>query len=480
MARIALHALGCRLNEAEIERLSLDLQSAGHTIVRMEDAPDVVVLNTCGVTADAMRKSRHMARRLARHRPQCLVIMGCALDLTPLDAAFLSAFDQAPCAGDPADQAQISRGSARMRAADASGEHIATQGEASPSHISPAAGLSSSPSPQPIDILHIRREEKPFAARHILARVAAICLPTPRQVPEEGSHRAHTRGFIKIQDGCNNQCSYCAVRLARGSERSEPAAAVLEDVRAQLARGCREIVLTGVQLGAWREGECRLPELLCLLLEETPAERLRLSSIEPWHVGPSLWRLWESPRLCPHFHIPVQSGSDAVLKAMRRRILIPAFLERLSAIRLAIPGVRISTDLIVGFPGETDAMWAETLDFIDAAAFDDVHLFRFSPRPGTEAASLPNPLGDALKRARYAQAQARIETIRRLRLADCLGSAHAVLWESAEKPVGGKRLWKGYSANYLLFRREFEVEKTMRGTITHEIFDHRDLLPRGS
>ena len=193
-------------------------------------------------------------------------------------------------------------------------------------------------------------------------------------------------------------------------------------------------------------------------------------------MRPELWNLWQDQRLCPHFHIPVQSGSDAVLTAMKRRTPIEGYLQKLDAIRETIPNVRISTDLIVGFPGETDEMWQETMHFIDQAQFDDVHLFRFSARPGTIAASLPNPVTPDVKRQRWNQAQERIQTIQKNRLIQAIGQPCDVLWESHENTTDGKtQIWTGYSKNYLQISRPFDIGIDMRGQITRVTFEEMDI-----
>lgn len=428
--KIAFHYLGCRLNEAENEQIARVLIEAGHCMTTLEDAPDVILLNTCGVTSEAMRKSRNYARRMAANAPQLLVLMGCAIDLM--------AAGETPV----------------------SDEDLTHESETR--------------------VIRILRKDRPQAAQIILNAIdecsAHAQVTDAERMQAAASYKLRMRSFIKIQDGCNNQCTYCSVRLARGPERSESAEQIIAEIQKCLTLGEREIVLTGVQLGAWHENQNRLPWLISHILEKTDVQRLRLSSIEPWHVRPELWLLWQDKRLCPHFHIPVQSGSDAVLTAMKRRTPIEGYLQKLEAIRQNIPNVRISTDLIVGFPGETDEMWQETMQFIDEAQFDDVHLFRFSARPGTLAASLPNPVSPEVKRMRWNQAQERIQNIQKQRLMQTVGQHCEVLWENAEENLkGNTKLWSGYSQNYLQIFRAFETGANMRGQITHEVFTEADI-----
>ncbi len=425
--KIAFHYLGCRLNEAENELIARDLVAAGYQMVTIDDQPDVIVLNTCGVTGEAMRKSRKCARKLAAGCPRMLVLMGCAVDLME--------------AGEnPVDD-----------------DEVASKAE------------------ENVRIVRILRKDKPNATRIILDAIRQYLSNPPQDGAESPKYRLRMRSFIKIEDGCNNQCTYCSVRLARGREESLPSQQIISEINRCIALGEKEFVLTGVQVGAWKEGDRRLHDLIRDILDHTQVQRLRLSSIEPWHTRPELWTMWHDTRLCPHFHIPVQSGCDEVLAAMKRRTPIDGYLDKISAIRSEIPNVRISTDLIVGFPGETDEMWQQTIAFIRRAAFDDVHLFRFSARPGTIAAALPNQIPPEIKHKRWYEAESLISEIRRQRLTSCIQQPCEVLWENICEKGGDKNCWYGYSKNYLRLNRWFDADRWMRGTVTQEIFDSSDI-----
>ena len=428
MVRIAFHYLGCRLNEAENEAIARSMTDKGHEIVAIADNPDVIVLNTCGVTADAMRKSRNLMRRFAVAGARLLVLMGCAVDL--MQAGENSVLDD-----------DLRQGAKRD---------------------------------DDLRIVRIYRDDRPKAADIIARAIDETWNASVAQAPS--AYKPRIRCFIKIEDGCNNACTYCSVRLARGRERSVAGADIVEEIRRCLALGEREIVLTGVQLGAWKEGDRRLPDLIGDILSKTDVERLRLSSIEPWHLRPELYELWSDKRLCPHFHTPVQSGSDAVLSMMRRRTHLAEFESKINDLRRKIPNVRVSTDLIVGFPGETDAMWRETLDFIERIGFDDIHLFRFSARPGTIAATLPNPVAPEVKRERWNEAHDRMMQIKRDKMQASIGALCRVLWETrGHEIVDGKRRWSGYAENYLRLYRYFDADRSMRGTVTCEIFGENDI-----
>ena len=428
MVRIAFHYLGCRLNEAENEAIARSMTDKGHEIVAIADNPDVIVLNTCGVTADAMRKSRNLMRRFAAAGARLLVLMGCAVDLMQAGENSVSDDD-------------LRQGAKRD---------------------------------DDLRIVRIYRDDRPKAADIIARAIDETWNASVAQAPT--AYKPRIRCFIKIEDGCNNACTYCSVRLARGRERSVAGADIVEEIRRCLALGEREIVLTGVQLGAWKEGDRRLPDLIGDILSKTDVERLRLSSIEPWHLRPELYELWSDKRLCPHFHTPVQSGSDAVLSMMRRRTHLAEFESKINDLRRKIPNVRVSTDLIVGFPGETDAMWRETLDFIERIGFDDIHLFRFSARPGTIAATLPNPVAPEVKRERWNEAHDRMMQIKRDKMQASIGALCRVLWETrGHEIVDGKRRWSGYAENYLRLYRYFDADRSMRGTVTCEIFGENDI-----
>ena len=428
MVRIAFHYLGCRLNEAENEAIARSMTDKGHEIVAIADNPDVIVLNTCGVTADAMRKSRNLMRRFAAAGARLLVLMGCAVDLMQAGENSVSDDD-------------LRQGAKRD---------------------------------DDLRIVRIYRDDRPKVADIIARAIDETWNASVAQAPT--AYKPRIRCFIKIEDGCNNACTYCSVRLARGRERSVAGADIVEEIRRCLALGEREIVLTGVQLGAWKEGNRRLPDLIGDILSETDVERLRLSSIEPWHLRPELYELWSDKRLCPHFHTPVQSGSDAVLSMMRRRTHLAEFESKINDLRRKIPNVRVSTDLIVGFPGETDAMWRETLDFIERIGFDDIHLFRFSARPGTIAATLPNPVAPEVKRERWNEAHDRMMQIKRDKMQASIGALCRVLWETrGHEIVDGKRRWSGYAENYLRLYRYFDADRSMRGTATCEIFGENDI-----
>jgi threonylcarbamoyladenosine tRNA methylthiotransferase MtaB len=273
--------------------------------------------------------------------------------------------------------------------------------------------------------------------------------------------QARTRAFVKIQDGCDNNCTYCIVRVARGRQRSRPRRDILAEVEARVAVGYQEVVLTGVHIGAYgrdsgRQGDESLWALVEAILMRTNVRRLRLSSIEPWDLAPACLRLWEDSRLCRHLHLPLQSGCDATLQRMGRGYTAGQFAAWVEAAREAIPGVAITTDVMVGFPGESEVEFNESLCFVEVMGFARIHVFKYSARPGTPAATMPGQVPPLVKKAR-SRAMMKVgrhsaEAFRRA----CLGCTLEVLWEAQTKgsELGQKTLWSGLTDNYLRVRTQ--------------------------
>ncbi len=347
--RIHLQTLGCRLNEAELEAWARQFRHRGCRIATAAEPADVLVVNTCAVTAEAVRKSRKLLRRLQREHPKArLVVSGCAASLADADL------------GDTA-----------------------------------------------IDLIVDNADKD----RLVEITADALALPPPAQHPgvdaaEALFARGRQRAFIKVQDGCRYACTFCITTVARGAERSRPLADILAEINAVAASGVHEIVLTGVQLGGYGRGPQAVggaPDLAALIaavLADTDVPRIRLGSVEPWDLPNHFWQLFDEPRLMPHLHLPLQSGSDTVLKRMARRCKTRDFARLVQDGRAAIPDLQVSTDVIVGFPGETDAEWRETLDFVATVGFSDLHIFPYSPRADTRAAEMPDPIPEPIKRER--------------------------------------------------------------------------------
>ncbi|HYA00205.1 MAG TPA: MiaB/RimO family radical SAM methylthiotransferase [Candidatus Binatia bacterium] len=363
--RVALTALGCKVNYAEMAELAGALAAAGCEVVPDDEPADVRVVNSCAVTLQADATTRKTLHRLRRREPAChLVLTGCSVDANP----------------------------ARYLTAGAAGR--------------PARAIADSV---------FANADKPRIAEHVAA-LPALSGGEPRP-PRHAALRS--RAFIKVQDGCRHRCAYCIVWRARGASRSVPEPAVLARAREALAAGHAELVLTGVDLGSYgRDLGGDLAHLLRRLLDEVgDAARIRLSSINANDITDRLIRLNADPRLCGHWHIPLQSGSDRILRAMRRGHRRDRYLRVVEALRRENPATELTTDLMAAFPGETDEDHLETLELIREVGFLRCHVFRYSPRPDTEAAAMPLRVDEGtarrrsaeLRRAAAASAQERLE-----------------------------------------------------------------------
>jgi threonylcarbamoyladenosine tRNA methylthiotransferase MtaB len=391
--KIFLDTIGCRLNQAEIESMARQFRRAGHEIVATAKEADLAVINTCSVTSAAASDSRAAIRRAKRQGAGEVVATGCWATLEPAKAAEL-----------PGVHRVVSNLQKDNLAAEL------------------------------LELPHEFFDLEPLA-----------------RSPLPGVH-ARTRAFIKVQDGCENACTFCITSVARGASRSHPLENVVADVRAALTGGAKEIVLTGVQLGSWGRDLARpqsLAELLSSLLEQPSLARLRLSSLEPWDVVADFFSLWRDERLCRHLHLPLQSGSEAVLKRMRRKITPDSFSALVQAARAAIPEVAITTDIIVGFPGETEAEFAETVAFVKSLNFAGGHVFTYSARPGTPAARMKAQVRHEIRKERNAALRAVLEESAQAYQAGFIGRTLPVLWEGSSRLTEAGWTLEGLTDNYL-------------------------------
>ena len=408
--RVYLGFTGCRLNEAEIERLGRQFAARGDVITREAAEADLVVINTCAVTKEATRKSRRLIRQAARANPDARIIAtGCYAELSPEQVAALP-------------------GVARVIGNRQKDDLVALTSEG----------------------------ERPDYEREPLARE-----------PLPPGTLGRTRAFVKVQDGCDNRCTFCVTTIARGTGRSRPPEEIVTEVGLLAGAGYREVVLTGVHLGSYGHdlGERRgLAGLVRALLERTPIPRIRLSSLEPWDLDPGFFDLWSDSRLCPHLHLPLQSGCDATLRRMARRTTQASFAALVEEARARIPDLALTTDIIVGFPGESDEEFEESIRFVERMGFARLHVFPYSPRPGTAAARMPDQVREAVKKERRARMLDLSARLWEAFQARHIGRTYEVLWESARGATPEGIVWSGLTGNYL---RVLTVTQEMLGnTIT--------------
>lgn len=345
MPTVSVYTLGCKVSQYESEALLEELVRRGFTPVEFDTTADVYVINTCTVTAESDRKSRQYIRRALSTNPDAVVaVMGCYSQRSANEVAAICGV-------------KIVIGTAdKMKVADLVTEYLSGKREGQ---------YISAPS------LDGEKFEKMCVNR------------APR-----------TRAYVKIEDGCESRCSYCAIRHARGPVRSKLPDDVIAEVEGLYKNGTREVVLTGIETGSYGrdlDGDVDLAKIILELDRRGSCERLRLGSLAPELVGEKfITRVKDAAILTPHFHLSVQSGSDTVLRLMRRRYTREYALETVELFRKHIDGVQFTTDLMVGFPGETEKCFLETVDFVRKARFLDAHVFAYSEREGTDAVSLPN------------------------------------------------------------------------------------------
>ncbi|MCX7112123.1 MAG: tRNA (N(6)-L-threonylcarbamoyladenosine(37)-C(2))-methylthiotransferase MtaB [Proteobacteria bacterium] len=393
--RIHLKTLGCRLNEAELETWARQFQAEGHQIINNAADADLIVLNSCAVTHDAVRKSKQLIRRTHRQSPNAkLLVSGCYASLNPEEAK---------------------------------------------------AALG-------VDLVVTNRDK----GRLVEIAKEILDMPTMPELASEPGEASlfalgRQRAFVKVQDGCRYRCTFCIVTLARGEENSRGIVEIVDEINALHQEGIQEAILTGVHLGGWGSDlGLRLEDLISAVLDNTDIPRLRLGSLEPWELSDKFFVLLQNPRLMPHLHLPLQSGSDAVLRRMARRCKTAEFAHLATLARLACPDLNITTDIIVGFPGETEAEWEESLNFIGGMGFGHIHLFGFSAREGTKAANLPDQVSAPVAKSRAKQLHVLASEHKRANLARFLGREFRVLWEGGSEPqADGKRTFPGYTPNYL-------------------------------
>jgi len=417
MTRVHAAFVGCKVSQADSEAALTQMAAAGLEPVTDAADADVCIVTTCCVTAEAERKSRRLARRLARDGRR-VIVAGCA-------ATLRAAQFEHPGVEVLGDEGW---GALAARLAAEAGPALQVGGAAAGGAAEVGGAAAGS-----------RAAEVGGAAAG--SRAAAIKMGV--------GVRARTRHTLKVQDGCDGSCSYCVVRLVRGRPRSVPLAAAVAAAREALAAGCGEIVLSGIDLGAYRGeahgGAASLADLVEALVALPDLRRLRLSSIEPDHVGDDLLAALAHPRVARHLHIPLQSGDDAVLAAMRRPYTVAQYLETVARVRARLGEAMLSTDIIVGFPTEDEAAFERTLALLQDDLFGRVHVFAYSARPGTAAAAL-RPLPAHVVRARAAAAGAAARAAQRRAAAAALGRRAEVLVE--ERRNG---LWRGYSSDYVRY-----------------------------
>jgi len=390
--KIYLDAIGCRLNQSEIEKIATGLRDAGHVVVGDASDADAAIVNTCAVTASASADSRKAIRRIANSGCKEIFATGCYATIDPQALTGLPA----------------------------------------------VVGLYKNDKKNCI--------VSDFYSKHLIFS----SLPNIRE-PLPGKKR-RTRAFIKVQDGCDNRCTFCITRIARGKSHSQTEDEIFIDVEAALLGGVKEIVLTGVNLGSWGKdlGDgFTLPGLIDKIIFRYSPCRIRLSSLEPWDIDKSYFPIFNHPAFCRHLHLPLQAGSDVILRKMGRKMLTNEFQVLVNKIRSQVSEIAITTDIMVGFPGEKEKEFEESLLFVKEMKFASGHVFRYSARPGTAAEKYNQLVPELEKKIRSKQmrqviSESEIEFKKKF-----INRKVSVLWEKTKKLGNGDFLLSGLTGNYL-------------------------------
>ena len=391
--KIYLDMIGCRLNQSEIEIMARQFTAAGHKLVADPGEADLAVVNTCTVTAAAAADSRKTIRRLSRSGVERIITTGCWSSMHP-------------------DQAR---------------------------NLPGITGI-------------VSNAEKDTLVANLLGLKQELIDQEPLERAIIPGRRLRTRAFIKAQDGCKHHCAFCITTVARGESRSIPLEIVLNDIRAAVRGGAQETVLTGVQLGSWGKDldpALELHDLVLSILKDTEVPRLRLSSIEPWDITPSLIDLIKEERVARHLHLPLQSGSADVLRRMARANTPGKYEELVNQIRGVIPDIALTTDIMTGFPAETDDEFRESLDFIYRMNFADGHVFTYSAREGTPAVNFPHQVAHPLRKERNARIRELLKESAVKYRQQFVGAELIALWEQVETLEDNNHKATGLTDNYL-------------------------------
>ncbi len=425
----AVATLGCKVNQADSEAISEQFRSAGFEQRDFASQADVYVINTCTVTHLGDRSSRQMISQARRRAPDALlVVTGCYAEINPQGVAALPGVDLV--VGNAGKDQLVER--------VLNHEAVSKTMPGSELPASPPALRRALPM---LDVLTMHTGSD----RGLDEEARAENAPLTDLAPLAPSPFSRTRVQMKVQDGCNNRCTYCIVPLVRGASRSRSIASIVEHTRRKTAAGYQEIVLTGIHLGDYHAPEGGdLGDLIAALLEQTEIRRIRVSSLEPEDFKLDWLALWENPRMCRHLHLPLQSGCDAILRRMARRYTSARYRTIVETARRLVPEIAITTDIITGFPGETDAQAEESYRFAEEMRFAKAHVFRFSARQGTAAARMKQQVSDPIKKARSERLLALNAAHGRAFREQFIGRVVEVLWEEP-RPSG----WEGLTDNYL-------------------------------
>lgn len=398
MPRVALMTLGCKVNQFETEVIEGLFSQKGYHIVHFDEPADIYVINTCSVTHIGERKSRQIIRRASKMNPAAVIVVtGCYAQISPDQVAAIPGVDLIIGTQDRQRIVELVEVVANKR--------------------------------QQVNVVSDIMQAWEFEDIPLFSR------------------QERTRAFLKIQEGCDNYCTYCIIPYTRGHLRSRPMTSIIAEAEKLITAGFQEIVLTGIHLGAYGRdlGGVTLEDVVAALLNLPGVQRIRLSSLESIEVSDGLIRLMEQDeRFCRHLHLPLQAGSNQILHAMNRHYTTNDFRQQLSVLLSRIPDLAVSTDIIVGFPGETEDLFTETLDFVATLPLARIHVFPYSPRTGTPAASYSGQISESEKKRRTHAMQKLGDMLAKTYRQRFIGRQYKVLFEQTKSG-----LTEGLTSNYL-------------------------------
>jgi len=446
----AITTLGCKVNQADSEAISERMSAAGFVQCDFSDTADIYIVNTCTVTHLGDRSSRQMISQARRRRPDALlVVTGCYAEINPQAVATLPGVDLV--IGNSGKESLVDSINTQLKTSPLSAARLHSE------EVVDSAKTNEQRRSLPI----IHTENQHIGSDRLLPLFGVDEEPQPDNpsrpllvsdhttLPTGANSRllTRTRVQMKVQDGCDNRCTYCIVPYVRGGSRSRSIESVVEHVQRKVKAGFQEIVLTGIHLGDYHpDNDIKrdLGDLIAALLRDTDIHRIRVSSLEPEDFRLEWLEHWENPRMCRHLHLPMQSGSDYILRRMARRYNSERYHNIVMTAKQLVPGIAISTDIITGFPGESDSDFEQTYQLAKELQFAKAHIFRFSPRQGTAAARMKGQIKEEIKKARSERLLVlNDQDVRRFRQ-QFLGETVEVLLESYKH---GR--WEGLTDNYL-------------------------------
>ncbi len=486
MKSVALHNLGCKVNSYEIEVMQQNLQKSGYKIVDFNQKSDIYIINTCSVTNMADRKSRQMLHRAKKQNPDAIVVaVGCYVQADAFGIAQDDAIDLLVGNNLKKNISEILDRFMEEKAGGSEESRADDEGYSVEENQAYAEGHSVEEVQTDYEGHNV--EERNFL-RKTLNRTTIVDVKKADFEDAQMEQTAeHARAYIKIQDGCNRFCSYCIIPYTRGRVRSRQPESVLQEICGLVKEGYREFVLTGIHISSYgldfeeKNPKKYLSELIRDINAIEGVERIRIGSFEPMILTDDfVAEIASCEKMCPHFHISLQSGCDATLKRMNRRYTSAEYFEKAELLRKYFPGCAITTDVIVGFPGETEAEFLQTKAFLEKVNFFEMHIFKYSRRRGTKADAMPDQIPEEIKTERSNILLALEQQQSKAYRATFIGRKVKVLLEE-EKEIEGKIYWLGHTGEYVKvavpagdFMKNMSVVVSVEGFLQEDIMLGRE------